>query len=411
MTDALLALEDGRIFRGRRFGALSDAAGEVVFNTSMTGYQEILGDPSYAGQIVVMTYPMIGNYGIAPEDFESRKPFVEALVVREPSRIASNWRHERTLDEYLAAHGVPGFCDFDTRALVRHLRDQGSKRGVIGGAAEGGEALVARARAVKPMAGCDLARVVTTDESYPWVKPSYVLPANGHGSVHTPRGRGAARADGPGRVGRRAASGSRPRLSLVPEESFRVVVLDCGVKWNILRRLVDVGCTVTAAPATTGADDILSLKPHGIVISNGPGDPEPVQYAVKTVRALIGRVPIMGICLGHQLLGLAAGGKTYKLKFGHRGGNHPVMDLTTGKVEITSHNHGFAVDPDSLPERDVERTHINLNDQTLEGLRLKNAPAFSVQYHPEASPGPHDARYLFERFADLMREHHGARAR
>ncbi len=407
MTDALLALEDGRIFRGRRFGALSDAAGEVVFNTSMTGYQEILGDPSYAGQIVVMTYPMIGNYGIAPEDFESRKPYVEALVVREPSRIASNWRHERTLDEYLSAHGVPGFCDFDTRALVRHLRDHGSKRGVIGSAGQSSVALVARARAVKPMAGCDLASVVTTDKSYPWIKPSYVLPVNGH-AVEAPRAAHAPHA--PPAHGRRtrerAARIDAPHAS---EEAFRVIVLDCGVKWNILRRLVDVGCSVTAAPATTLPEDLLSLKPHGIVISNGPGDPEPLHYAVHTVRALIGRVPIMGICLGHQLLGLACGGRTYKLKFGHRGGNHPVMDLTTGKVEITSHNHGFAVDPDSLPERDVERTHINLNDQTLEGLRLKNAPAFSVQYHPEASPGPHDARYLFERFAGMMREHTGAR--
>ncbi len=398
MTDALLALEDGRMFRGRRFGASSDAAGEVVFNTSMTGYQEILGDPSYAGQIVVMTYPMIGNYGIAPEDFESRKPYVEALVVREASRIASNWRHERTLDEYLAAHGVPGFCDFDTRALVRHLRDHGSKRGVIGSAAQGVEALVARARAVKPMAGCDLASVVTTDRSYPWVKPSYALPENGH--AMRAESSSAAGAGGPGR----GSDATR-----APGDSFRVIVLDCGVKWNILRRLVDVGCAVTAAPATTGADELLRLAPHGIVVSNGPGDPEPVQYAVQTVRALIGRVPLMGICLGHQLLGLAAGGRTYKLKFGHRGGNHPVMDLTTGKVEITSHNHGFAVDPDSLPERDVQLTHINLNDQTLEGLRLKNAPAFSVQYHPEASPGPHDARYLFERFAGMMREHKGTR--
>ena len=382
MTDALLALEDGRAFAGRRFGARDDAEGEVVFNTSMTGYQEIHGDPSYAGQIVVMSYPMIGNYGIAAEDFESRKPFVEALVVREPSRIASNWRHERTLQDYLAAHRVPGFCDFDTRALVRHLRDHGSKRGVIGSPGEGEAALVARARAVKPMAGCDLASVVTIEKGYPWVKPSYVLPENGHGAQ--PRKNGAAK-------------------------PFRVVVLDCGVKWNILRRLVDVGCEVTAAPATTGAEDILRLEPHGVVISNGPGDPEPVQYAVDTVRALIGRVPIMGICLGHQLLGLAAGGRTYKLKFGHRGGNHPVMDLTTGKVEITSHNHGFAVDPDSLKDSVVERTHINLNDQTLEGLRLRSAPAFSVQYHPEASPGPHDARYLFDRFAGMMREHAGKR--
>ncbi|HEY2956028.1 MAG TPA: glutamine-hydrolyzing carbamoyl-phosphate synthase small subunit [Candidatus Eisenbacteria bacterium] len=379
MTDALLALEDGRVFRGRRFGALKDAAGEVVFNTSMTGYQEILGDPSYAGQIVVMTYPMIGNYGITPEDFESRKPFAEALVVREPSRIASNWRHERTLDDYLAAHGVPGLCDFDTRALVRHLRDHGSKRGVIADAAAGAEALVARARAVPQMAGCDLASSVTTSASYPWVRPSYRLPANGRGAA--------------------------PAAAQGPDARRRVVVLDCGVKWNILRRLVDVGCDVTALPATTGAADVLALEPDGVVISNGPGDPEPVRYAVETVRGLIGRVPLMGICLGHQLLGLACGGRTYKLKFGHRGGNHPVMDLTTRKVEITSHNHGFAVDPDSLPDREVEITHINLNDQTLEGLRLRNHPAFGVQYHPEASPGPHDARYLFERFAAMMREH------
>jgi carbamoyl-phosphate synthase small subunit len=286
---------------------------------------------------------------------------------------------------------------------VRHLRDQGSKRGVIGSAEQSEQALVARARAVKPMAGCDLASVVTTEKSYPWVKPSYVLPANGRGAEALAGARLAGAAAPLGRV--RPAAATRE-----PEQGFRVIVLDCGVKWNILRRLVDVGCSVTDVPATTSASDILGMKPHGIVISNGPGDPEPVQYAVETVRALIGRVPLMGICLGHQLLGLAAGGKTYKLKFGHRGGNHPVMDLTTGKVEITSHNHGFAVDPDSLPERDVQLTHINLNDQTLEGLRLKNAPAFSVQYHPEASPGPHDARYLFERFADLMREHHGARS-
>jgi len=391
MTEALLALEDGRIFRGRRFGAPSDAAGEVVFNTSMTGYQEILGDPSYAGQIVVMTYPMIGNYGVAPEDFESRQPFVEALVVREPSRIASNWRHERTLDDYLAAHDVPGLCDFDTRALVRHLRDHGAMRGVIADANASPESLIARARAVAPMAGCDLASGVTTSASYAWVRPSFLLPGNGRSPAPS------------------APHGAEPAAPEAPEERLRVAVLDCGVKWNILRRLVDVGCSVTALPAGTSAEEVLRLGPDGVVISNGPGDPEPVRYAVETVRALIGRVPLMGICLGHQLLGLACGGKTYKLKFGHRGANHPVMDLTTRKVEITSHNHGFAVDPDSLPEREVELTHINLNDQTLEGLRLRNHPAFSVQYHPEASPGPHDARYLFERFAGLMREHGGAR--
>jgi carbamoyl-phosphate synthase small subunit len=391
MTPALLVLEDGRVFRGRRFGSPADAEGEVVFNTSMTGYQEILGDPSYAGQIVVMSYPLIGNYGIAPEDFESRQPFVAALVVKEPSRIASNWRHQRTLDDYLATHGIPGFCGFDTRALVRHLRTHGSQRGVIADAGPAaGEAgrvgeLAGRARAVPAMAGCDLASVVTLPERYEWGRPSVPLPCSGghagEGAPTLPRGR----------------SGER----------FDVVAFDYGVKWNILRRLVDVGCRVTVVPAQTSAEEVLRLAPDGVVLSNGPGDPEPVAYAVRTIRALIGRVPLFGICLGHQLLGLAAGGRTYKLKFGHRGSNHPVMDLATRKVEITAHNHGFAVDPDSLSDAQVERTHVNLNDQTLEGLRLRNAPAFSVQYHPEASPGPHDADYLFLRFAALMREWRG----
>jgi carbamoyl-phosphate synthase small subunit len=340
-----------------------------------------------------MTYPMIGNYGIAPEDFESRKPFLSALVVKEPSRIASNWRHERTLGDYMVHHGIPGFFDFDTRALVRHLRTHGSKRGVIADAALRVEELVARARAVPSMAGCDLASVVTETHSYPWAKSSYALPQNGRAALD--------QAVAPG--GRVVAAPAAAQ--------FNVVAFDYGIKWNILRRLVDVGCKVTVVPAQTGAEDLLALKPDGVVLSNGPGDPEPVEYAVRTIRALIGRVPIFGICLGHQLLGLAAGGKTYKLKFGHRGGNHPVMDLTTRKVEITAHNHGFAVDPDSLSEREVELTHINLNDQTLEGLRLKNAPVFSVQYHPEASPGPHDAHYLFERFAALMREWSGAAPR
>jgi len=370
MTQAQLVLEDGRAFTGQRFGALTDTEGEVVFNTSMTGYQEILGDPSYAGQIVVMTYPMIGNYGIAAEDFESRQPFLKGLIVKEPSRIASNWRKQRTLDDYLEAHGVPGFCDLDTRALVRHLRTHGSKRGVIGDAATPVEQLAERARAVPSMAGCDLAQAVTQSEPYRWSEASPRLGA----LANADRGR------------------------------FKVVALDYGIKWNILRRLVDVGCELQVVPARSSAEDILSLNPDGIVLSNGPGDPEPVDYAVSAIRGLIGRVPIFGICLGHQLLGIAAGGHTYKLKFGHRGGNHPVMDLSTRRVEITSHNHGFAVDPDSLSDRDVELTHINLNDQTLEGLRLKGAPAFSVQYHPEAAPGPHDAHYLFGRFTAMMRE-------
>jgi len=382
MPSALLVLEDGRAFSGQRFGALSDAEGEVVFNTSMAGYQEILGDPSYAGQIVVMTYPMIGNYGIGPEDFESRKPFLAGLIVKEPSRIASNWRKDRSLGDYLARHGVPGFFGIDTRALVRHLRSEGSKRGVIANPGPSTEALAERARKIPLMAGCDLAQVVTETRSYAWeqTSPSLMVPVAGRAAARVARG-----TNGAGGAG-----------------GHRVVVMDFGVKYSILRRLVDSGCEVTVVPAKTSAEDILALSPDGVVLSNGPGDPEPVEYGVGAIRALIGRVPIFGICLGHQLLGLAAGGRTFKLKFGHRGGNHPVMDLSTRKVEITAHNHGFSVDPDSLKEGDVELTHINLNDQTLEGLRLRNAPAFSVQYHPEAAPGPNDANYLFGRFTGLM---------
>ena len=390
MKDSLLVLEDGRAFRGRRFGALTDAGGEVVFNTSMTGYQEILGDPSYAGQIVVMTYPLIGNYGIAPEDFESLRPTLAGLVVKEPSRIASNWRHDRTLTEYLEAHGVAGFCDLDTRALVRHLRDHGAQRGVIADATHRVDSLVIRARAIPSMSGCDLATQVTTAAAYPWAEATSSLSR-------------------PARAPRRPAAGLKIQAAATPGK-HRVVVLDYGVKWSILRCLVDSGCEVVTVPAATAAADILALNPAGVVLSNGPGDPEPLDYAVRNIRDLVGRVPIFGICLGHQLLGLAAGGKTYKLRFGHRGGNHPVMDLTTRKVEITTHNHGFSVDADSLRDHDVERTHINLNDQTLEGLSLRSAPAFSVQYHPEAAPGPHDAHYLFRRFTDLMRDFAGTSA-
>jgi carbamoyl-phosphate synthase small subunit len=390
MSPALLVLEDGRAYSGRRFGARTDAEGEVVFNTSMTGYQEILGDPSYAGQIVVMTYPMMGNYGIAPEDFESRKPFLTGLIVKEPSRIPSNWRHDRSLGDYLARHGVPGFFGLDTRSLVRHLRTEGVKRGVIADAGTPVETLRTRALALPSMAGCDLARVVSEDHAYAWRESSLPIGA-GNGARSAPRMSGPLDLADPGRVAA-AAHGE-----------FRVVVMDFGVKWSILRRLVDVGCALTVVPATTSASDILALAPDGVVLSNGPGDPEPVAYGVGAIRAMIGRVPLFGICLGHQLLGLAAGGRTYKLKFGHRGGNHPVMDLATRKVEITAHNHGFAVDPDSLKDGEVELTHLNLNDQTVEGLRLRNAPAFSVQYHPEAAPGPHDAHYLFDRFVSLMR--------
>lgn len=375
MKPALLVLEDGRVFKGRRFGAETDIGGEVVFNTSMVGYQEILGDPSYAKQMVVMTYPMMGNYGIAPEDFESRSTFLSALIVKEPSNIASNWRHEHTLDEYLKAQGVPGFCDLDTRALVRHLRDCGSMRGVIGDANESIETLVARAKAIPSMAGSDLASQVSVSQPYSWTEPSPIVGRQVNGLVQTP----------------------------APVE-FHVVAYDFGIKRNILRRLVDVGCKVTVVPAKTSAEEVLAMKPDGVLLSNGPGDPEPLDYAISNIQKILGKVPVFGICLGHQLLCLAMGAKSYKLKFGHRGGNHPVMDLSTRRVEITSQNHGFAIDTQTLSSSEVEVTHINLNDQTLEGVRLKNVPAFSVQYHPEAAPGPHDAGYLFHRFVTLMRE-------
>ncbi|OGQ87311.1 MAG: carbamoyl phosphate synthase small subunit [Deltaproteobacteria bacterium RIFOXYA12_FULL_58_15] len=378
MTHALLVLEDGRSFRGRRFGAPCTATGEVVFNTSMMGYQEILTDPSYASQIVVMTYPMIGNYGIAPEDFEARRPFLSGLVVKEPSRIASNWRHEQNLDAFLTEHGIAGFCDLDTRAVVRHLREHGAMRGTIGDADEGIAALRKRALDSPIMAGQDLASLVSQTTSYKWERPSL-------------------------EVAHPVAAAQRATRSL------RVVAYDFGIKQNILRRLVDVGSRVTVVPANTSADDVLALKPDGVVFSNGPGDPQPLTYAIDSAKRLIGRVPILGICLGHQILALACGAKTFKMRFGHHGANHPVMDLRTRKVKITSHNHGFAVDPDSLADSRVEVTHVNLYDQTLEGLSLRDAPAFSVQYHPEAAPGPRDAGYLFVQFAELMREHRNGR--
>jgi len=367
---ALLVLEDGRVFKGFRFGSDQEAVGEVVFNTSMTGYQEILSDPSYAGQIVVMTSPMIGNYGINSADNESRAVFAAGLVVKEESRIVSNWRHDRSLAQYLADQQRTGLSGIDTRALVRHLREKGSMRGAIGSEEQGIDALLQRARAHPPMAGSDLARTVTCDAQYTWEQGSVSL-------------------------------SSEP--APVQPVRFHVVAYDFGIKHNILRRLVDIGCRVTVVPAATPAAEVLALQPSGVLLSNGPGDPEPVDYAVANIKELLGRVPIFGICLGHQLLALASGGKTYKLKFGHRGGNHPVKDLATGKVEITSHNHGFSVEGDSLPSN-VEVTHINLYDQTVEGLRLRDVPAFSVQYHPEAAPGPHDADYLFPRFAAMMDE-------
>jgi len=370
--EAILALEDGRVFRGRGYGASGERFGEVVFNTSLSGYQEILTDPSYAGQIVVLTYPHIGNYGTNPLDSESVRPFAEGLVVRELTQLASNWRSVEETSAFLADFGVPVIDDIDTRALVRHLREHGAMRGVISTPDLEGASLVSKAKASPSMVGLDLASRVSTGFRYDWNEPSPdIFEAEG-----------------------------RER----PAPRFRVVAYDYGIKHNILRRLVDVGCKVTVVPAATPASDVLELKPDGVFLSNGPGDPEPVEYAAKAVRDLMGRVPIFGICLGHQIIGLALGGRTYKLKFGHHGGNHPVVDLETQKVEITAQNHGFAVDPDSLESSEVALTHMNLNDQTLEGLRHKSLPLFSVQYHPEASPGPHDAAYLFERFAKMMEE-------
>jgi carbamoyl-phosphate synthase small subunit len=374
---AILALEDGRIFRGKAFGARAECSGEVVFNTSLSGYQEIFTDPSYAGQIVVLTNPHIGNYGTTPHDAESTRPYIEGLVTREFSTMSSNWRSTQVADEYLERYGVPVIGEVDTRAVVRHLRANGVMRGVIAsGENLDVDALVAKARAIKKMVGTDLASVVTTKTIYEW---SDKEPKNQTGDKLLPA---AENGDG---------------------EKLHVVAYDFGVKENILRMLTRENCRVTVVPATTPAADVLAMNPDGVFFSNGPGDPEPLEYAVSNVQQLQGKTPMFGICLGHQIFGLALGGKTYKLKFGHHGGNHPIMNHQTGKVEITAQNHNFNVDPASLPA-DVEQTHTNLNDQTLAGLRHKTDPMFSVQYHPEASPGPHDSHYLFKDFRKMMEE-------
>jgi carbamoyl-phosphate synthase small subunit len=402
---AILALEDGRVFNGRAAGARSRRGGEVVFNTSLTGYQEVFTDPSYAGQIVCLTYPHIGNVGANPDDEESPKPYIEALVVREFAHLSSNWRASETAQKYLERHNVPVIYDLDTRALVRHLRQVGALRGMVSTDGTPAEKLIAEARALPTMAGQELASRVTSPKKYEWTRGSVDVGASlgvaaaAASPTISPNSAKSADSEGDPAVSPGAVSGV-----LTPEAKHRVIAYDFGIKQNILRLLVDHGCEVTVVPAQTSAEDVLALKPDGVFLSNGPGDPEPITYAVANIRKLLGRVPIFGICLGHQLCGLALGGRTYKLKFGHHGSNHPVKNLLTGKVEITAQNHGFCVDPESLPSSDVEITHLNLNDHTNEGLRHCSLPLFSVQYHPEASPGPHDARYLFGNFITMMDE-------
>jgi carbamoyl-phosphate synthase small subunit len=359
----IIALEDGTVFQGSAFGARGERVGEVVFNTSMSGYQEILTDPSYRGQIVTMTYPLIGNYGVNPFDVESDAPKVEGFVVRELSGLPSSWRSTGSLEDYLGEHGIIGAQGIDTRSLTRHIRLAGAMKGIISTEDDDPDSLVEKAKASPGLIGRDLVREVTCP------------------SVHHPS----------------FTRGEKP---------YSVAVLDCGAKTSILRNLDRLGCRLTVFPASAGAGEILGDKPDGIFISNGPGDPEGVPYVVETVKDLMGERPVFGICLGHQILGLALGGRTYKLKFGHRGGNHPVREEGTGRIDITSQNHGFCVDGDSLDPRLVELTHINLYDRTLEGLRHREWPLFSVQYHPEASPGPHDSVHLFDRFVEMMERNH-----
>ncbi|MGB7463065.1 MAG: glutamine-hydrolyzing carbamoyl-phosphate synthase small subunit [Candidatus Acidiferrum sp.] len=379
---AILALEDGRVFNGRAAGAITRRGGEVVFNTSLTGYQEVFTDPSYTGQIVCLTYPHIGNVGANLDDEEATRPYIESLVVREFSQISSNWRSAETAQLYLNRHKIPVLWDIDTRALVRHIRKVGALRGIVATDGTPAEQLIFEAKQLPTMAGQELAGRVTCGKAYDWQKGSIDLAISPW-------------AEQMGEAGASASPDTR---------KFKVVAYDYGIKHNILRLLVDHHCDVTVIPAGTSAEDVLAFQPDGVFLSNGPGDPEPITYAVDNIRKLAGRVPIFGICLGHQLCGLALGGKTFKLKFGHHGCNHPVKNLLTNQVEITAQNHGFCVDPESLPSSDVEITHVNLNDSTNEGMRHRNLPLFSVQYHPEASPGPHDSHYLFTQFADMMKE-------
>jgi carbamoyl-phosphate synthase small subunit len=366
--NARLILADGTHYEGLAFGQEGTTLGEVVFHTAMCGYQEILTDPSYHFQLVTMTYPQIGNYGVNPKDFESRKIFAAGFIIRELSPVVSHWQANRSLDEYLKYHGVVGIHDIDTRALTRHLRDHGAQMGMITTSNEPRAELLETLRRGEKLVGRDIVREVSTEAPYVWPLEEEPAPA--------------------------------------AAKKYRVAVYDYGVKFSILRSLAKSGCELEVFPADTPPEEILAWNPDGIFLSNGPGDPEPVDYAVAAVKSLLGKKPIFGICLGHQILGLALGGRTTKLKFGHHGANHPVKHLSTGAIEITSQNHGFIVDIDSLPTEEVEITHINLNDHTLEGMRHRRLPAFSVQYHPESAPGPHDSQYLFDHFITEMERFH-----
>lgn len=370
---ATIALEDGTIFEGRSFTGHGEAVGEIVFNTSMSGYQEVLTDPSYTGQIVTMTYPLIGNYGINDEDMESSAIHPKSFLVKEYCPYPSNYRSSRPLADFLGEHDILGVEGFDTRALVRHIRTKGAMKGVVSTLELDPEKLVEKAKNWSGLVGQDMVSRVTCKEPYGW-SDNRPVPGNNFSTATSPA-----------------------------TDSFKVVAFDFGIKYNQLRILAEKGCAVQVVPATTTAEEVLAMNPDGIFLSNGPGDPEGVEGVVQTIQKLLGKKPIFGICLGHQMLGLAYGGSTFKLKFGHRGGNQPVKDLTTGHVEITSQNHGFCVDENSLPEGEVEVTHINLNDNSLEGMRHTTYPAFSVQYHPEHAPGPHDAIYLFDRFITMMK--------